>query len=728
MPSYVTPGVYYETLDEQHKTVAGIRTDIAAFIGLAERGPLHYPTIIRSWEQFESTFGAFIANGYLAYSVKAFFENGGQVCYVVRVAAKEIATQSNPEVVQPIGRLSSILLSVRDFVPGAVVTIQQEDVLLLEAQIQSVDTAGNRLIWESPLAANLDINRPFQVSSGPAASQGILLDGNDTPTLSIQARSLGTWGNRLSVRVAHSHSFSTRTQDVLQPSDGHTSIVENISDFPRHTLVRIFQPQATSAPLVTHRVVTDVDPLLNHLTWDNPLDTDLPVGQSFDLTTPIFFETLAFSLSVYLDGNLREVFSNLTLIPSVDTICLEHKQGQLCHAQKVVGDRSALIRLTDLNSTSNLAMRLPDLTATNLEQGVLALRGGRDGLAALTPDDFIGDPHSVNRWGLRTLELVDKVAIVAIPDIHLQPVPPVLSDPRLEPDPCVLGDVPNPITISSPQLLQETPPTFTLNDIYRVQQALVAHCEVQQDRFALLDPPLAKNSSIMNPTELQGWRQQFDTSYASLYYPWFYVVDPLQLNRQIVRAIPPSGHVAGVMAKTDLSVGVHKAPANVNFNWLQDLSLDISADLQGVLNPLGINCARTFAGRGLYLYGARTLSSDTRWRFVPVRRLLMMIEESVAESVQWSVFEPNNFALRQMLILTITHFLQSLWQRGAIVGKVVEEAFFVQCDEINNPPEVSAAGQLIIDIGVAPVIPAEFIIFRIGRTQDTLELTEEKRV
>ena len=205
-------------------------------------------------------------------------------------------------------------------------------------------------------------------------------------------------------------------------------------------------------------------------------------------------------------------------------------------------------------------------------------------------------------------------------------------------------------------------------------------------------------------------------------------MDPLQFNRQIVRAIPPSGHVAGVMAQTDLNIGVHKAPANVSFNWMQDLSTNVSADLQGILNPLGINCTRAFAGRGLYLYGARTLSSDTRWHFVPVRRLLMMIEESAAKLVQWSVFEPNNFALRQMLILTITHFLQSLWQRGAIVGKVAEEAFFVQCDEINNPPEVISAGQLILDIGVAPVIPSEFIVFRIGRTQDTLELSEERKM
>ena len=125
---------------------------------------------------------------------------------------------------------------------------------------------------------------------------------------------------------------------------------------------------------------------------------------------------------------MREVFSNLTLVPSIDTACLEDEYGELCHAQKVVENRSALIRLIDLNSTSDPAVRLPDPTAKHLEQGVLTLRGGQDGLAALTPDDFIGDPRALDRWGLRTLELIDEVAIVAIPDIHLQTIPPVLID------------------------------------------------------------------------------------------------------------------------------------------------------------------------------------------------------------------------------------------------------------------------------------------------------------
>ena len=203
------------------------------------------------------------------------------------------------------------------------------------------------------------------------------------------------------------------------------------------------------------------------------------------------------------------------------------------------------------------------------------------------------------------------------------------------------------------------------------------------------------------------------------------VRDPLRLGGQRVRAIPPSGHVAGVIAQTDLAIGVHRAPANIALRWIHGTTLDITAEWQGILNPAHVNCLRHFPGRGYRVYGARTLSSDTTWRFLNVRRLLLMLETAVSYAIQWAVFEPNNFYLRQTVTLTITSFLNALWQRGALVGNTEEEAFFVRCDEENNPSFIIDSGQLIVDIGVAPAQPAEFVIFRIGRTQDELEITEQ---
>ena len=207
-------------------------------------------------------------------------------------------------------------------------------------------------------------------------------------------------------------------------------------------------------------------------------------------------------------------------------------------------------------------------------------------------------------------------------------------------------------------------------------------------------------------------------------FPWVLVYDPLQLGGNTVRAIPPSGHVVGTYAHFDLLTGVHRAPANFELNWMQDLLVDVDSNTQGILNPMGINCLRSFPGRGLRVYGARTLSSDPSWIYVNVRRLMMMIEKAVENSLQWAVFEPNNFKLRISVTGALTVFLESIYEAGALAGATDNEAFFVKCDAQNNPPEVTDAGQFIAEVGVAPAIPAEFIVFRVGKTQDRLEVTE----
>jgi len=169
---------------------------------------------------------------------------------------------------------------------------------------------------------------------------------------------------------------------------------------------------------------------------------------------------------------------------------------------------------------------------------------------------------------------------------------------------------------------------------------------------------------------------------------------------------------------------VHRAPANFELSWIQALQSDVSAADQGLLNPEGINCLRAFPARGLRVYGARTVSSDPSWIYVNVRRLMMMIEKAVEYSLQWAVFEPNNAQLRLNVTSALTVFLESIYEAGGLAGASDKEAFFVKCDAHNNPPELSDAGQFLAEVGVAPAIPAEFILFRVGRTQDRLEVTE----
>jgi phage tail sheath protein FI len=271
----------------------------------------------------------------------------------------------------------------------------------------------------------------------------------------------------------------------------------------------------------------------------------------------------------------------------------------------------------------------------------------------------------------------------------------------------------------------ELPPRFTLNDISRVQQALVVHCEMMQFRFAILDTPDFGYPKLrVDLGEVQSWRQRFDTEFAALYYPWIFVSDPLQSDNQPVRRIPPSGHVAGVYAHTDLTEGVFKAPANSALLWAQSLTTNVLANQQSFLNPIAVDCLRIFPGRGIRVYGARTLSSQPAWRFVSVRRLVSMIEKALLISLQWAVFEPNNQNLWNQIKASASGFLDVLWSRGALAGNTAEEAFYVKCDADNNPLATTANGQLNIEIGVAPAIPAEFIVFRIGRTEDALQVSE----
>ncbi len=207
----------------------------------------------------------------------------------------------------------------------------------------------------------------------------------------------------------------------------------------------------------------------------------------------------------------------------------------------------------------------------------------------------------------------------------------------------------------------------------------------------------------------------YDSKFAAFYYPWIGISDPLSPKGDEIK-IPPSGHVAGVWARTDGTRGVHKAPANEVMMGANGLAFQVTHEEQGGLNTNGINCIRAFSGRGIRIWGARTLSSDPEWRYVNVRRLFAMIEESIAQATRWVVFEPNDATLWKSIVRDVSAFLRLLWSQGALMGATPEQAFFVKCDAETNPPEVVDAGQVVILVGVAPVKPAEFVIFRISQS------------
>jgi len=366
---------------------------------------------------------------------------------------------------------------------------------------------------------------------------------------------------------------------------------------------------------------------------------------------------VSFRLSVD-HGTTSETFANLSLDPAAER-----------YAPAVVNTASRLVRVTDRHSTRDIPFNLPQLRGAPP-----STLGGGDAGAVPTADDYQGvDNGPGQRSGIQALADIDAVSIIAAPGVS---------------DPVVHGH-------------------------------LIAQCSELKDRFAVLDPAPWSDVGSGGPSDVIVQRNNHDTLYAAMYYPWLRAPDPLDPEDTI--SIPPSGHMAGIYARVDEARGVHKAPANEVVLGISDVERKLGDREQDILNPLNINVLRDFreSQRGLRVWGARCLTSDDAWMYVPVRRLFIFLEESLAEGLQWVVFEPNAEPLWARVRRTINGFLRRVWLDQALAGATEEEAFFVRCDRTTMTEDQIAAGQLVVLVGVAPVRPAEFVIIRIG--QKTLE-------
>lgn len=372
----------------------------------------------------------------------------------------------------------------------------------------------------------------------------------------------------------------------------------------------------------------------------------------------------AFKLVVKRAGKVEETFDNLTT-----------KRGKQ-NAATVVNAQSRLIRLEEIATGGALERPAP---------GSVALSGGGAPVPArLSPEDYVGDP--ADRTGFGGLEAVDPVTMVAVPDL----------------------------------MAAYQRGSIDLEGVQAVQLAMIAHCELMGDRVAILDPPPG-----LNAQQVREWRVEkagYDSKYATLYWPWIKVFDPATGNNVFV---PPSGHMAGIWSRNDDTRGVHKAPANEVVRGAIALETNITKSEHDLLNPQGINCIRAFPGRGIRVWGARTLSSDPAWRYLNVRRLFNYLEESILNGTQWVVFEPNDEALWARIRRSISAFLVMEWRKGALFGLTPQEAFYVKCDSETNPAEAIDAGQVLCEIGVAPVKPAEFVVFRLSQFSGGASLVTE---
>jgi|SRR5688500_7584447 len=371
------------------------------------------------------------------------------------------------------------------------------------------------------------------------------------------------------------------------------------------------------------------------------------------------------------DGTFTLKVKSADVEETYENVTLGRRGGK--YVVDTVNQASKLLTLTELQSAGSLLDRTPQLgtyTLTVKQQSAVA---PTQTAAVVKSTHFIGDVE--DRSGIEGLQIADDATMVCCPDL----------------------------------MSAYEQGMIDIDGVKAVQQALLDHCSNMKDRMAILDSPPG-----LTPQEIKKWRESetnFDSAFGAMYYPWIKIAGPDGAPIEV----PPCGHIAGVWARNDTERGVHKAPANEIVRGALEPASQVTKGEQELLNPMGVNCIRTFTGRGVRVWGARTLSSDPAWRYVNVRRLFNYVEESIERGTQWVVFEPNDENLWARVRRDVGAFLMGVWREGMLFGGTPNEAFFVKCDAELNPQDVRDRGQLFIDVGLAPVKPAEFVVFRFSQ-------------
>lgn len=397
---------------------------------------------------------------------------------------------------------------------------------------------------------------------------------------------------------------------------------------------------------------------------NSELDTILDTGEFFQL-------------KVSQNGEILEHYHHLTMDPNVQAEVGEYVVTALENSEWV--------------SVANLS-----------ERGHPLSRRPADGDYEVTPPPPVTRPERLwgemqgrrdDRTGVQGLFEIDDVAMVACPDLM--------------------------------RVYQEG--LMNLDQVHGIMEAMISGCENSHPsppyRMAVIDSP-----PNLKPQQVAAWLQEdfgVRSKFAALYYPWIKVPNPRNNGKPIL--VPPCGHMMGVWCRTDEKRGIYKAPANETPRGVLGLGYDVNFREQEYLNPKGINCIRKFPNRGIRIWGARTLvePDDVQWRYISVRRLVSYIEKSIELGTQWVVFEPNDQDLWARVTRTVSNFLERIWREGALFGASPEQAFYVKCDEQINTPETMMLGRLYVEVGVCPVRPAEFVIFRVSQWNGPGEGNEE---
>jgi phage tail sheath protein FI len=771
MPQYLSPGVYVEEIDAGPKPIEGVSTSICGAVGMTITGPTDgKPVLVSSFNDFTRTFGGYwpvqdtgIVNTWTGQGaawwqfpllVKGYFDNGGQLLYVKRVVASQavaanvgFGTGLTSALVQDTAantdtlRLAHVIgVTVKDKVhiaTGAGSDPGPEFAALrnTEFNVTAVNDSAGTITVDPKVPLALSVRRGDFIWLQKFVA---------TPkaTLTVQAKAKGAGGDGIMVRLDAmvGNSYRILADAGLAPNPAAVvQVAENTPDPPDGN---IKTTKITDAGLNAgqHVLLRNVEYVVDAVTppaagqnestltlKDLAGNAAKPAAQIGDRITQVrpandpngqikntlniwgasatLYKTAIVELS---NGATKEVAqvtdiagNKVTFGKDLTSAYFEGHRARVVEAQvsieytpvsgTPVSEVFPNLRLNDDKSPSVLATFVNQRSAlVQITVGSLAIGGpaapslanfpapttgtwaaldnGDDALGSLSLSDFIGvDGGSGNRTGIAALEDRDDISICVVPGVWAP----------------------------------------------SVQAALIDHCELLKSRFAILDP-----QDGLGIDQVRDFRAPIDTKYAALYYPWIVARDPVA-NTDVHLA--PSAHMAGIYARVDNDRGVHKAPANVPILGITALAADVTKREHDRLNPANVNALRFFPDRGLLVYGARCLTSDTSWKYINVRRLFIYVEQSIDAGTQWVVFEPNDEPLWARVRQSITNFLTTVWRSGALQGGKPAEAFFVKCDRTTMTQDDIDNGRLICLIGIAPVKPAEFVIFRIQ--QKTLDQT-----
>ncbi len=704
MPEYLAPGVFVEEVSYRAKSIEGVGTSVAAIVGPTRTGPTRgTPEVCTSFAEFERMFGddsdldfADVTGttlNHTALAARAFFDNGGKQLYVSRITGDGATAAS-------VTGNGNITFTSR--FPGS------QGAYTLEIRWRD----SENLLRVRNLANLPEGERALLVAGNiPASAKGSSTLADDQFPINVTA---------LVERNGENYTIINTAQVVANvgeadegPLDSATAaqltqlVIAEIPGGGRLTQISSKRPAsggiapAGEAAVITFSAATDLSAFTGEPHWGdattlfgtlNQAGTEIVLSAALndsiasDITlnlSALAAATAVTSMMVQrsLDIDVRKGGADGEIIYTYSAISLADGADNSLTARMPAtpGKRYDALTSPIQVTVTNPASVYPDLVgmfdpvhlASDTLSGpryLISLANGLDGNTPVSAD-YAGEEDEINgSTGFAALENVEDISIVMAPAAAAAGA------------------------------------TTHQGVVLEMQK----HCARMRYRIGIIDA-----AEGMSLAEVREFAATFDDSRLALYYPWVTTTDPTRQRETI--NLPPAGFIAGIYADTDVRRGVHKTPANEVVRGALRFAQDINRFQQELLNPNGINCLRTLPGRGNRVWGGRTLSSDPEWKYVNVRRYFLYLERSIEKSTQWAVFEPNGEALWANVRTTIEDFLYNEWRNGHLLGSAPKEAYFVRCDRSTMTQNDLDNGRLVCQIGVAPLRPAEFVIFRIGQ-------------